>query len=239
MAVAHLLKTTGCRAVFVSSDPATQALLQEAVASIENIVAIAPMPVYKLLYDEDESSFERLPPFALRDMNGLCLIGHSSGMYGFILSSHADGGAVKDLPAFLNQSRSLTGVWLPYLSVSVSNKTPFTLLLWLLCQTEAYPAISPLLEGSPPYRCYPYIASRTSSFTCLKTNLVSCCGISDLLGIIYVTLYPVCTFFQNTVPFLICRSLVLVGTDSQSLQADWTNDNTHCRPGIASCNSDK
>lgn len=91
-------------------------------------MAIAPMPVYKQLYDEDESSFERLPPFALRDMNGLCLIGHSSGMYGFILASHADGGAVKDLPAFLNQSRSLTGVWLPYPSVSVSNKAPITLL---------------------------------------------------------------------------------------------------------------
>ncbi len=78
-AIAHLLETTGCELAFVSGDNGTQTLMQEALANMEEKVALIDMPDWKELYINDDTNFQTLPPFALHSLDTPCLMVHSSG----------------------------------------------------------------------------------------------------------------------------------------------------------------
>lgn len=63
----------------MSGDSAMQTISREALAGLESHVAVAPMPDFNELYNEDETGFERLPPFRVPNMEVSALICHSSG----------------------------------------------------------------------------------------------------------------------------------------------------------------
>ncbi|TFK42646.1 hypothetical protein BDQ12DRAFT_719499 [Crucibulum laeve] len=88
-AVGHLLKSTRCQYLFVSSDSAIQELAKSAsaLADKEHSVTIYPVPSYADLiasYETNNSHQERKTPSSIRpDKDAACIILHSSGSTAF------------------------------------------------------------------------------------------------------------------------------------------------------------
>jgi len=79
--VAHLIRSTGLRLLFVSPDSAMQRIALEAVATLEKegiVVNVLPVPQFGDLYNEDDA-FKQLVPVRISS-DPVVIILHSSGM---------------------------------------------------------------------------------------------------------------------------------------------------------------
>ncbi|KAJ7214326.1 hypothetical protein GGX14DRAFT_696596 [Mycena pura] len=83
-AIAHLLKSTGCAHIIVSTDAAMKTLASGAAAQMADALSMHPMPTFQQLYQEGGSaSLKPLPPIGDIDKEAHAIIMHSSGSTAF------------------------------------------------------------------------------------------------------------------------------------------------------------
>ncbi|TDL22742.1 acetyl-CoA synthetase-like protein [Rickenella mellea] len=82
-AVAHLLRRTNCRMIFISDDTATKDLCQNAVEELQIEIPIVIAPNFNDVFRDEKDTFIRLPPIIPPNLDIPAVIFHSSGSTSF------------------------------------------------------------------------------------------------------------------------------------------------------------
>ncbi|TDL22685.1 acetyl-CoA synthetase-like protein [Rickenella mellea] len=83
VAVAHLLRRTNCRMIFISEDAATKDLCHKAVDELEIKIPVVSSPNFHDVFRDEGDKFVRLPPIFPPNLDMPALIFHSSGSTSF------------------------------------------------------------------------------------------------------------------------------------------------------------